>query len=139
MIGPGDAAAGLVAMAEDSGVPVLVARLEPEPGLIARGEPIVAFAGIGRPEKFFDLLRALGADLRETHAFPDHHPFTAEDAQRLLASASHRRARLLTTSKDKVRLHGAVLSRLDAATMALPVRLALADDALDGRLAERGL
>ena len=140
VIGPGDAAYDLAAMARAKGVPVLSAQLRPEPGLVAPGEPIVAFAGIGRPEKFFATLRTLGADLRETHAYPDHHRFTAEDARWLLASAERHDARLMTTSKDKMRLTSAVLVRLDTAATALPVRLAMTeDDALGDVLSRNGL
>jgi len=45
-----------------------------------RSGPVHAVAGIGHPGRFFDSLRALGLDIR-THAFPDHHPYRAEDLE----------------------------------------------------------
>ncbi|MBO6518600.1 MAG: tetraacyldisaccharide 4'-kinase [Rhodospirillales bacterium] len=68
------------------------------------GKPVVAFAGIGQPAKFFETLRAQGADLVRTEAFPDHHPFTAGDIEPLIADAKARHATLVTTAKDAVRI-----------------------------------
>ena len=65
-------------------LPVLRARLVPESAAELRGRKIVAFAGIGRPEKFFASVRALGGDLVAAHAFPDHHVYKASDSARLL-------------------------------------------------------
>ncbi len=88
-----------------SPVPVLCARLVPRmPLSFAPLAPIVAFAGIGRPEKFFATLRALGARPAAECAFPDHHRFRGEDLLRLEGLAASLGARLVTTAKDAVRL-----------------------------------
>lgn len=63
----------------------------------------LAFAGIGRPEKFFDTLRTLGTNLATTRAFPDHHVYSHEDAQHLLDEANRLGATLITTAKDAVK------------------------------------
>ena len=42
------------------------------------GRTVHAVAGIGNPQRFFDLLGRLGMRA-EPHPFPDHHPFRAED------------------------------------------------------------
>jgi tetraacyldisaccharide 4'-kinase len=90
------------------------------------GRPAVAFAGIGRPEKFFATLKQLGADLAATHAFADHHAFTAAEAQALLDDARSRGATLVTTEKDHVRLAGdPALRVLAAASAPLAVRLTM--------------
>src|SRR5205823_4860041 len=52
--------------------PVLRAAVEPVNGERFRNARLVAFAGIGRPEKFFAMLRRLGGQLVATHAFGDH-------------------------------------------------------------------
>ncbi|MEL6980039.1 MAG: tetraacyldisaccharide 4'-kinase [Pseudomonadota bacterium] len=86
------------------GLPLLHARLAADTGgRSLKGAKIIAFAGIGRPEKFFDTLRDLGADLVETTAFPDHHRYSAAMLQRLEARAQARGATLATTEKDAVR------------------------------------
>lgn len=95
---------------------------------------VVAFAGIGRPEKFFATLRALGADLRKTHAFPDHHRYGAAELDRLLRDAGAS-AVLVTTEKDYVRLPPEWRERVET----LPVALQFEDpdavsDWLKGRL-----
>jgi tetraacyldisaccharide 4'-kinase len=68
--------------------PLLRGRLEPLPtGLPLRGLPVLAFAGIGHPEKFFQTLGDLGADLRAAHALSDHQPLS--DASGRGAHARH--------------------------------------------------
>jgi len=90
---------------EATGIPVFSAGIVPH-ALQAEivGEKVVAFAGIGRPEKFFDSLRGAGADLIEGIEFPDHHVFTQNDIMRLVEKAALHNAALVTTRKDYVRL-----------------------------------
>lgn len=86
-------------------LPVFRGRLQPtraSAGL--RGERAIAFAGIGRPEKFFDTLRSLGVELIGTRSFGDHEQYRGEDLIDLIAKAEQEDALLLTTSKDHVRL-----------------------------------
>ncbi len=85
-------------------LPVLTAHLVPTSPIPLAGEAIIGFAGIGRPEKFFETLRDLGADLRATIAFPDHHAYRPIDLARLQSHAAKHRARLVTTAKDAVKL-----------------------------------
>lgn len=83
----------------------LGAELMPLPtGLPLAGERVVAFAGIGRPEKFFETLRGMGAEVVATHAFPDHHVYRPSILKRLIADARKADAILVTTEKDAVRL-----------------------------------
>ena len=64
----------------------------------------VGFAGIGRPEKFFDTLEQLGVDLRDSVPFPDHHAFSESDVRYLKRLAQDHGAKLITTEKDYVRM-----------------------------------
>jgi tetraacyldisaccharide 4'-kinase len=82
--------------------PILQASLQPV-GAPPAGK-LVAFAGLARPEKFFDTLDALGAELTEAVPFGDHHVFTEEDLGVLAQMAEEREAQLITTEKDAVRL-----------------------------------
>ena len=68
------------------------------------GARLLAFAGIGRPEKFFAMLRSLGVELAGARPFPDHHRFRGKEIDRLLRDAERSRARLVTTAKDIVRV-----------------------------------
>lgn len=94
-----------------------------------KGTDVLAFAGIGRPEKFFAGLEAEGVQIAERVAFADHHPFTESDARALMAAAADRP--ILTTAKDAVRLRGADGARgeLAARLTAIPVEAEL-DEAL---------
>lgn len=106
--------------------PVLEARVSPD-GQIdwLKAAPVVAFAGIGVPDRLFATLEQLGAPPAARVAFPDHHPYTSADAKRLLDLASTHGAMLVTTEKDRVRLAGldGPLGELYARCRALPVRM----------------
>ncbi|WOR15975.1 tetraacyldisaccharide 4'-kinase [Hyphomonas sp. FCG-A18] len=67
--------------------------------------PLVAFAGIGRPEKLFDSLTGSGGDLKDAIPFPDHHVYSSRDLQYLQRLAEDHQAKLITTEKDYVRLN----------------------------------
>ncbi|WP_084396024.1 tetraacyldisaccharide 4'-kinase [Henriciella aquimarina] len=67
-------------------------------------QALVAFAGIGRPEKFFDTLGALGNKPVDAVPFPDHHAYTRRDLAYLHDLARKNGATLITTEKDFVRL-----------------------------------
>jgi tetraacyldisaccharide 4'-kinase len=86
------------------GRPVVRATLVPIVGERLAGERLLAFAGIGRPEKFFTMLRSLGAILVDAQAFPDHHLFRAAEIDLLRRNAAQSGAGLITTRKDIVRL-----------------------------------
>lgn len=105
-IGEGAAGAAVLAEARERGLPALRGRLVPDPAAAERlrGRPVLAFAGIGRPDKFFASLREIGAELHGTRAFPDHHAFTAAQIDALAAEAATRGLLLVTTEKDRVRL-----------------------------------
>lgn len=81
--------------------PVLRARLVADGGAIA-GQPVFAFAGIGRPEKFVASLEAVGAEVIGSCFFADHHPYSEDEILELKTIAGD--ALLVTTEKDFVRL-----------------------------------
>ncbi len=100
----GDDTTGAVTALENR-LPILRARLAPGPEAAALcGRRVLAFAGIGRPQKFFDTVREAGAVIADRLRFPDHHQFTARDLQRIEATAAALDAIPLTTAKDAVRL-----------------------------------
>ena len=87
-----------------TGCMVLRAWLEPVSADAFTGARVVAFAGIGRPAKFFTSLRAAGAEVISAHPFPDHHRYAEGELFRLRREAEAGGARLVTTAKDWARL-----------------------------------
>ena len=87
-------------------MPVFPATLQPDDAVATRlkGASCYAFAGIGRPSKFFDTLSSLGATLVGMRAFDDHYAYSEEDIRQLRAEASACGGALVTTEKDAVRL-----------------------------------
>jgi tetraacyldisaccharide 4'-kinase len=122
---------GLVALEERArhyGAAIFHGRLEPDRQILAAlsGRKILAFAGIGDPERFFATLTDAGIEVAARASFPDHHRYTAHEAQSLLAQADAANLMLLTTEKDLARLSGDPdLSSLETRASALPVRLVI--------------
>jgi len=85
--------------------PLLGASLNPrKTGLSLEKVRVIAFAGIGRPEKFFQTVRDMGAVISATHGFADHQVYDRKILQRLVREARDTNAILVTTEKDAVRL-----------------------------------
>ncbi|MBI1246099.1 MAG: tetraacyldisaccharide 4'-kinase [Alphaproteobacteria bacterium] len=110
--------------AASTGLPVLRADLLAQPNDLA-GADVLAFAGIGRPGKFFATLEEVGARVRAVRQFDDHHPYSRAEIEALLAEADRLGARAVTTRKDLVRVDPDLRLRLSV----LDVRLVFADEA----------
>ncbi len=118
-------------------VPRLRGELRPlAMGMDWTGERVLAFAGIADPSRFFDTLRAEGAEVIRGEALGDHETLSDTLLRRLEAEAVAAGAQLVTTEKDAARLSPAWRTRI----LTLVVRLQVADwSALDDRLAPLGL
>ncbi len=125
VVGDGVAAEPLVRAVARSGRAALRGHLRPVKLRQWRKQPILAFAGIGRPEKFFATLAEAHAPVARTVSFPDHHRYTDAEAAELIAAAEAQNLRLVTTEKDRVRLAGrsGMAGELHAKAEALEVML----------------
>lgn len=106
--------------------PIFHGRLAPDPAAVTalKTRKVLAFAGIGNPDKFFATVEQAGIAVHARKAFPDHHRFSAEDAGELIMSAEHDGLTLVTTEKDHARMTGVpVLAALSAKAQVLPVTL----------------
>lgn len=67
-------------------------------------QKIIAFAGLGNPDQFFEMLEKQGGIVLEKHIFPDHYPYTNSIIERLINDAQRSDALLVTTEKDMIRI-----------------------------------
>lgn len=115
-------------------IPVLVAHLEPA-ARPPKG-PVVGFAGVGKPWKVEQGLKAAGCALADFAPFPDHFAFDEGTLRRLAARAAQFDAALITTEKDWARLPAEWRRRVTP----WPVRVRFDDEAaLEALLAGIGL
>jgi tetraacyldisaccharide 4'-kinase len=131
LIGEGSKGDPLAKSFASAGKPVLKARLVP------RGDPrwlsvlpVIGFAGIANPKKFYKTLSENGARLYATRSFPDHHIFTEGQAKHLLKWSRDWNSMLVTTEKDWVRLpedDGTALGELRHRSRPFPVAVEFAD------------
>ncbi len=132
VVGDGPAAADVIGHASARGIAVFAARLEPDAGIVAAlgGGRVLAFAGIGSPQKFFATLAGAGIAVASARAFPDHHRYTKAEADVLCEEADREGLILLTTEKDLARMQGEeATADLAVRAQALPVTLTFDDEA----------
>ena len=68
-----------------------------------KNKKVIAFAGIGNPSNFFDLLRENNIDLKKTYSFPDHHNYSKKDYSYLIKKIENDTI-IVTTEKDYSRI-----------------------------------
>jgi len=109
VIGKGVAADGVAAAVARRGALVLRARLVADASDVAAlaGNPVLAFAGIGDPDKFFATLRECGIEVAAARSFADHYVYRASEVAALRTDARRDGLRLVTTAKDLARLGAA--------------------------------
>jgi tetraacyldisaccharide 4'-kinase len=108
VVGEGTRAEDVIKQARARDLRIFRGHLAPDPAGPAalKGKKVLAFAGIGDPEKFFVTAVEAGIAVAERHAFADHHRYTAEEAAELIMQAEHSGLALLTTEKDRARMTG---------------------------------
>ena len=130
VVGEISGAANVIAAAKARGKPVWHAKFIADPAAVSAlaGKRVLAFAGIGDPDKFFATVAAAGIAAPQQVAFADHHRFSAEEAANLVMQAEHDGLELLTTEKDHARMAGdPALAALAERAHVLPVTLEIAE------------
>ncbi|UVF18732.1 tetraacyldisaccharide 4'-kinase [Microvirga terrae] len=130
VIGEGEPGRRIAEEAERRDKRVFMARLEPpmETTRSLKGRKVLAFAGIGRPEKFFETLRGCGALVEAARSFPDHHRYTASELTALRREAAERGLQAVTTEKDRARVGAVKDAKPWPDLMIVPVRLRIDDE-----------
>jgi tetraacyldisaccharide 4'-kinase len=126
VVGEGSAADAVAAAVAVQDKPVLTAQLMPDDAALSalRGQRVMAFAGIGDPDRFFRMLRANAVEVVDQRAFADHHPFTQDEIETLATEAKRNALTLVTTEKDLARLTiGGQLATWAQGIVPLPVKL----------------
>ncbi len=125
VIGEGNAADALAATVTAQNKPVLTARLRADEATVSllAGKRVLAFAGIGDPDRFFRSLRANGVEVVSERAFADHHPFTQREIEALLTEAKRHALTVVTTEKDLARFGAGKLPPWAQGIVSFPVKL----------------
>jgi len=126
VVGEGRAADAVATAVVAQGKPVLTAQITADDAVLAslRGRRVLAFAGIGDPDRFFRTLRGNGVEVIGQRAFADHHLFTQDEIEALLVEAKRDALIPVTTEKDLARLGaGGQLPPWAQGIVAFPVRL----------------
>jgi len=141
VVGEGDGANPVIRLAARAAKPIHLARLLPRNGAQFMDRNCLAFAAIGDPDKFFRTLEEAHVRLARCEAFPDHHPFTEDEIEELLADAELYGLDLITTTKDHVRLQAGHGKALDLAekTSVLEIDLSFDSPEIPGVIIEAAL
>jgi len=126
VIGEGRVADDVANAVADRGGLFVHASFQPDAGSLAtlKGKSLLAFAGIGDPERFYDTLRGQGLQVVRVKSFSDHHRFTPADLSSLVEEAARSGLTLVTTEKDMARIASAP-ELVDQAGNIVPFRVSL--------------
>lgn len=103
-MGEGAGAGPVLKAASKAGKPAFAAVARPRDPARFAGRRVLAFAGIGHPDKFFETLRQAGAEVVVARPFADHHVYAEAELRELAAAARMQDLGLVTTAKDAARM-----------------------------------
>ena len=86
-----------------------------------RGKKILAFAGIGNPKNFFNLLKDNGFKVKQEISFPDHYNYSKEEIENLISKAKEEGLTLLTTEKDFFRIKRSDFKKINYVSVDLKI------------------
>ena len=85
---------------ENEKIKIFYSNYKPQNISEFKNKKVIAFAGIGNPENFFDLLIENKLNVLETIKFPDHHKYSEQELENLFNKIKDNNSILLTTEKD---------------------------------------
>jgi len=140
-VGEGHAADPLIRKAARAGRQIHVARLEAKAGQSLAGRNVLAFTGIGDPEKFYRTINAIGGLIAVRKSFPDHHFFTEDEMRGLIAEADRQSLAIVTTTKDAARLagHRGVAAELSKRVEVIEVEMVFDDGHAPGAIIDAAI
>ena len=86
-----------------------------------KNKKLLAFAGIGNPENFFDLLSKKGLNVEKTFSFPDHYQFNDSEILKILKIARDNKFQIITTEKDYLRIKNLYLNEIKYIRLSLEI------------------
>ena len=89
---------------ENEKIKIFYSNYKPQNIIEFKNKKIIAFAGIGNPGNFFDLLIENKLNILETIKFPDHHKYSEQELENLFSKIKDNDSILLTTEKDYFRI-----------------------------------
>ncbi len=78
-----------------------------------KNKKLIAFAGIGNPENFFNLLKENHLNVIKEINYPDHYKYTDKDLENLTNLENKYKGKLITTEKDFLRINSFIRKRFD--------------------------
>lgn len=140
-IGTGGGASPTVRTAARAGKPVYEAAIVAREPERFSGGRLLAFAGIGDPERFYRSLEAAGAEIAVKRSFGDHHVFLEEEMAELLEISRRENLQLAATEKDVVRLRGqhGIAEELARETWPLAIDIAFDEPDRPAKIVEKAI
>ena len=87
-----------------------------------KNKKLFAFAGIGNPSSFFQLLKDNNLNLKKQMSFPDHYNYSKNEIRTLINDAKKNKLTLVTTEKDFYRLKALKLPKINYISVDLIIR-----------------
>lgn len=99
-------------LSKKSGKKVFFGHIETNNTVVATNKDVLAFAGIGHPQKFYHSLKEIGFNVVKTIDFPDHHFYTRSELQSIIDQAKKLNAEIYTTGKDYVKIPNSLQAQI---------------------------
>ena len=108
----------------DSKIKVFYSRYKPDPKIIKKfkNKKVLAFAGIGNPVNFFNLLKKNNLKLVKQISFPDHYTYTKKQLLALIKEAKSKKLLIVTTEKDYYRFNKYRLKQINFIPVSLEIK-----------------